>query len=350
MTVEEMRNKVSVAILMLEEEIKSLVDSLNTGVSHCEELLEASKWIADTQARYSGRAATARASAQLDAYMDSQINSMRLLQTYLRSVWPCFGNVWNGLCSALEMISYNYRKALSEKRIEDRFIDLSESIKDVFAGITKLSTLAPEALKICDPDWEWQVSGIQNAAGRIREWNITIETAYLEKTARMTRMAVEANERGLSYNELQDNFEMTEGLLTWNQFVDRTHRETFKTYTDTDMSLQLRDFSAEERTENMSMHPRNNEKAGTLDVVVKVLQRLVLSLARCHTDYLTQIADVYLVALQEATSLSLSDLGQLYIQLRSLLRIDGWSFLPTQSVVRQSPTGGGRAAGGTLCE
>ena len=79
----------------------------------------------------------------------------------------------------------------------------------------------------------------------------------------------------------------------------------------------------------MSMHPRSDEKAGSLDVVVKVLQRLVLSLARCHTDYLTQSADVYLVALQEATSLSLSDLGQLYIQIRSLLRIHGWSFLPT---------------------
>jgi hypothetical protein len=95
------------------------------------------------------------------------------------------------------------------------------------------------------------------------------------------------------------------------------------------MSLQLRDFSAEEKSENMSMHPRDNEAPDSLNIVAKVLQRIVLSLARCHTDYLTQLEDVYLVALQEATSLSLSDLGQLYIQLRSLLRIDGWSFLPT---------------------
>ena len=150
MTFEETRAKLSVNLLLLEE-IRSPVDSLNKGVANWEELKELVDWVLNAQIRYNRRTPATRELEQFNENDKRRNDSMISLQTYLRAVWPCFGSVWNALSSSLEMIAYDYQEVLSDGRVEDRFFNLSESIRDVFTGVKQLAALAPDALKDYDP-------------------------------------------------------------------------------------------------------------------------------------------------------------------------------------------------------
>ena len=130
----------------------------------------------------------------------------------------------------------------------------------MFKGLKQIDVLAPEALRDFDPNWEERVASIRAAARRVDEWIATVEGAYVIKTSRMTQMDVgNAEGRGLSCNELVNGTDRLQGLISWREFVDSTHRETYQMYSATEMLAQLRDMSVEEMSENVSMHPRNDE-------------------------------------------------------------------------------------------
>jgi hypothetical protein len=135
-------------VLMLEEEIKSMVDVLNVGVTHCDELQELVDWVLDAHARLSRQQNPSNRELEQFTRMDKKTEgSMIDFQTYLQSVWPCFGLIWEALATTIDMGMYNYAEVLSDKMVENRFIGLSESIKDVFVGLKQIANNAKAALK-----------------------------------------------------------------------------------------------------------------------------------------------------------------------------------------------------------